>query len=119
VTPTLALDIPIPCGFNTHLRKGIYAYVIQPVPIYNIPRFQPSPKPKSVANDPFIKSRLNIGDRVYLEAKSDSPQCFHNTYFWYIKTENGISGWVYESYKKHEDDKISIKPGYYLWPTPP
>ena len=116
--PSINLSV---CGGNSHLRKGMHAFVVTgPVVIYDIPRFRC--RTSNPDDCPTELGTLAVGDRVtILKNESNSPNCYHHTYFWLIETETGKKGWVFEFYKSHDDDKIKPVPvqGYYLSPYPP
>jgi hypothetical protein len=107
------------CGnWYSHLETGTDAYVTNPVPLYNAARYQNSPDKGKYVEQLTL---LQPGDRVKLLPDSDSPKCYHRSYFWFVETEGGQNGYVYEYYRPHVDDQLPVQPAetYYLSPTPP
>ena len=129
-TPQPAIDSltvdPGQCPYHTHLQRGMYAFALEEVAIYDIPRYDDRvlPYPKQLYT-------LKPGDRVLISIQtypgSKNPQCMRNTYFWFVQTafedptkDPHIEGWAFEYYYYHQRDAFRYwNEGYYLGPYPP
>jgi hypothetical protein len=115
LTPQPNIRQELRCG-TTFFTSGMDAFVQKSIKIFSIPRYQDA----NGIVDAEVIGWVDRGEKLNLIIHQDSPICYHNSLFWYVKSYySGMEGWVIEWYTPHWKDKVSFDPGRYLQTEPP